>query len=611
MYRSENPSLVHSSIDSDSSIVHTEDGTSQGFRETRLVIGLDYGTTYTGVAYATPSGNECDLNEIDVVIEWGRKMEDKVPSVISYSGDHCAWAYDVSGVTMVHTKLELGLQSLMGEMDLTLQVLEGMGNLNFDEMFEMKDGPDRPTYSHKTPEDIVTDYLSKVFEYLEQDVDKFGDVARKHTTTDIVVTVPTEWSYVAKNSTYRAMMKAGFNRINFPSLQDVLFITEAEAAAQYTARHYRDEENQVFLQKGQYFILCDAGGGTVDVVSYQVKQLSPVLQLDQVGEPTGNKSGSIFINMEFKKWLRNQLGDDYYRELDPRLDIEKYASHASETPAMRSLMKDFDHAKKNFGTDNRVYQGLLTIRRHEMEKFFDDSVYNITMLIKDHIRRIRRERKNRPKNLFLVGGYGTSEYLKAQIADMLEEENMTMHLRTPRESWTAVVRGAVVCGIEKAGNTSLKRTNSCRHSYAFCQDEIYADSHHSSEDAVQIGALTYAQSQLDWILSKGDLILADEPTFRERSFILRLSRRRLDTLKLPIWRNLSHESERPVRFDDASDELKKAGELDIDLEKVDLKSSNFHYEVKLRLVLLLEWDVLRASVWWDDKQLSTTQLEYD
>jgi hypothetical protein len=57
-----------------------------------------------------------------------------------------------------------------------------------------------------------------------------------------------DWSYMAMNSTYRALTKAGFNRESFPNLQDVMFITEPEAAALYTARHYRDEMSQEFLE---------------------------------------------------------------------------------------------------------------------------------------------------------------------------------------------------------------------------------------------------------------------------------------------------------------------------------------------------------------------------
>jgi hypothetical protein len=85
--------------------------------------------------------------------------------------------------------------------------------------------------------------------------------------------------------------------------------------------------------------------------------------------------------MEFKKWLRKILTDDYYRKLDPNIEIEKFATHASETPAMRLLMKEFDLKKKHFAVGSsdchlelpaplenhsipgRVNQGLLTVKR--------------------------------------------------------------------------------------------------------------------------------------------------------------------------------------------------------------------------------------------------------
>src|SRR4051812_8621560 len=76
-------------------------------QERRLVIAIDYGTTYTGiplrqckldishrliffqtgVAIATPDRNRANLSEIDVIKDWGPGMGnlDKVPSVISYS----------------------------------------------------------------------------------------------------------------------------------------------------------------------------------------------------------------------------------------------------------------------------------------------------------------------------------------------------------------------------------------------------------------------------------------------------------------------------------------------------------------------------------------------
>jgi len=82
------------------------------------------------------------------------------------------------------------------------------------------------------------------------------------------------------NSTYRALRKAGFNQESFPKLKEIIFVTEPEAAAIYSARYLKDTMGQDFLKVGQralntfpfltpvpqekgYFVLCDAGGGTV------------------------------------------------------------------------------------------------------------------------------------------------------------------------------------------------------------------------------------------------------------------------------------------------------------------------------------------------------------
>ena len=81
------------------------------------------------------------------------------------------------------------------------------------------------------------------------------------------------------NSTYRAITKAGFNGNTFQKLANVIIITEPEAAALYTARHLKEIDGQNCLrvstctdsvrslteniQLNEYFIVCDAGGGTV------------------------------------------------------------------------------------------------------------------------------------------------------------------------------------------------------------------------------------------------------------------------------------------------------------------------------------------------------------
>lgn len=128
-----------------------------------------------------------------------------------------------------------------------------------------------------------------------------------------------------------------------------------------------------------------------------------------------------------------------------------------------------------------------------------------------------------------------------------------MKFRRPDESWTAVVQGAVVCGVEKASISNLRRTNACRHSYAVCLDEMFSRMHHSEQDVAQLNGRNVAASQLLWLLNKGDLILSDRSCIVEKEFDLRLGKLRQDTMKVEIYRNTSDEKERPTRFRNARD----------------------------------------------------------
>jgi hypothetical protein len=185
---------------------------------TRLVIGVDFGTTYTGtvpdvipfvhdsanrtegVGYATPASNVASLEDMEIVTYWGPQMgnSDKVPSVISYSAtsqdangvNHQQWGDSLStdAVAMINTKLELDIGTVSEELDIVSSMLKGMKDLDFE---YIKNAAGLPEFPWKSPEDIVTDYLEKVFDYLIQTVDEFSPEVRGRFPVDIVVTYPT------------------------------------------------------------------------------------------------------------------------------------------------------------------------------------------------------------------------------------------------------------------------------------------------------------------------------------------------------------------------------------------------------------------------------------
>lgn len=57
-------------------------------------------------------------------------------------------------------------------------------------------------------------------------------------------------------------------------------------------------------------MLCDAGGGTVDLISYTITELRPVLKIKEASPGSGGLCGSTFLNRAFGEFLVQKLGED-------------------------------------------------------------------------------------------------------------------------------------------------------------------------------------------------------------------------------------------------------------------------------------------------------------
>ena len=86
----------------------------------------------------------------------------------------------------------------------------------------------------------------------------------------------------------------------------VHMISEPEAAAMY-ALHEMDTLN---LEIGDSFVLCDAGGGTVDLITYTVSALKPLLKVTEASPGTGALCGGSFLNRRFQAYIEQKLGNE-------------------------------------------------------------------------------------------------------------------------------------------------------------------------------------------------------------------------------------------------------------------------------------------------------------
>jgi hypothetical protein len=231
-----------------------------------LIIGIDFGTTFTGVAYAHAAGigpvtTEADMRraveKVSVIRTWPSRSNhyaEKTPSVLAYNKKLPLWGGNVKPTDEPQIAcFKLGLQEditshyyELGTSDKRLSVLGGyLSNHNWKH-------PDLP---EMTASDYARDYLHCINQYVTQEIlpNRFGARFLHNQTLSYVITVPAIWSDKAKELTRQAAYDAGIARNN------LTLITEPEAAAIYCATLC----NEVDLGPGDRFMICDAGGGTV------------------------------------------------------------------------------------------------------------------------------------------------------------------------------------------------------------------------------------------------------------------------------------------------------------------------------------------------------------
>jgi len=220
-----------------------------------LVIAIDFGTTFSGVAFARPETLKANdvttlVNNIGMIRSWGASSfyTEKTPTVLSYTKTPPLWggaAAELDPDEPKVTYFKLGLQP--GSYSSNLPDSKSLPFL--------KPGYRHPTWPNKTAQDFAEDYLKSLVTYIRERFfpSEYGPAFLAGQTISWVITIPAIWKDAAKDLTRKAAEKAGIPGRNLK------LITEPEAAALYSASLC----HQVDLKSGDRFLICDAGGGTV------------------------------------------------------------------------------------------------------------------------------------------------------------------------------------------------------------------------------------------------------------------------------------------------------------------------------------------------------------
>ncbi|KAJ4410459.1 hypothetical protein N0V91_001945 [Didymella pomorum] len=270
----------------------------------RLIVGVDFGTTYSGVAAvysATP-------DDIEIIKTWpgGNGItSDKVPTEIGYAEAQPSNGSTSSLETSTKpaAKVKWGFQFKPEETRLRCIKLFLDRNQKLPHFVSPLETAAQLRKYDKTVNEAVTDYLSQIYKHTMETLTKrYGETFMSLTKVQFVLTVPAVWSDSAKDATLKAAEKAGMG-----NRHDLKIISEPEAAAVYTLKAIQPNH----LKVGDNFVVCDAGGGTVDLIAYKITQLAP-LRVEESAVGTGNLCGSAFLNYRFEDHVKQRIGTERY-----------------------------------------------------------------------------------------------------------------------------------------------------------------------------------------------------------------------------------------------------------------------------------------------------------
>ena len=201
---------------------------------------------------------------------------------------------------------------------------------------------------------------------------------------------------------------------------------------------------------------------TVDLISYTILALEPIIDLEEAAPGSGSACGSIFINRIFADSLNKRFNGDNDCDLEPD-DLETAMEHFERRTKKEFNGMDGDNIPMGgFGPRSDIKKGRLKLSRDEIKDIFEPVISEILTLIRDQI----RQTANKVKLVLLVGGFGNSIYLQKRIQEMLGPRievkvspnryvladpalwsRQTWIILTINASQTAVVRGALMKGL--------------------------------------------------------------------------------------------------------------------------------------------------------------------
>ncbi|PKY37994.1 hypothetical protein RhiirA4_450923 [Rhizophagus irregularis] len=417
------------------SVNHLRSWGSHG--EIRVVVGLDFGTTYSGFSYCHVE-NSRNIRTYDM---W--------PENLGNFKTNTALQYDDS----YNTVMSWGAPALAKRPN---RREKNISETKPVELFKLHLGNLSENLRPKLPIDYkkaITDYLREIGKLIKEAIERSFPKIDFYESVLLILTVPTEYSEKDK----AIMRECAHNAelITEKCSNKLQFTTEPEAAAIYCMNSSLQEYDLSTTETT--FTIVDCGGGTIDIT---IRKLIGNNQLGEVTESTGDYCGGTFVDKEFINFLRKKLGDSAidsfinyhygpfqymvqnfckYAKIPFTGDQSEYRPYELDIQECAPNLLQYVNEETRFKMEENEW--LVEIDYDDVKAMFDPVVNKIIRLIHLQLSNAQEE----CPTMILVGGFSESKYLQKRIRE--EFQHRVKNISVPIHPTAATLRGATLYGL--------------------------------------------------------------------------------------------------------------------------------------------------------------------
>jgi hypothetical protein len=403
----------------------------------RMSVSIDFGTTFSGVAYGS---SRIAGGKVQQILHWPGSFETfrKVPTCLLYddNGQVLDWGISAKNSSMVPGTMRCEWFKLF----LAPHALRDEGAVD-PRLPQLPPG--------KKAINVIVDFLSCLWEYAKEQITREIGAVADLNSADVWVTVPAAWDAKGCDLMRQAAIQAGLVQSAHAGDRDwrdrLRIITEPEAAAVHCA-HLTGLHK---LKPSQNFMICDAGGGTVDLAVYKIIGEMSNLEIAEMCARSGANCGSLFLDFRFRELVKTLLAD-HPAHLDPA-SLASFMHSFSETDKLAYMGESDDDNMFHFTCFNvedphdpsvGLINGQLAIPGNLLRReVFDPVIGQTLQLVEEQTKKIDQK----IDALLLVGGFAGCEYLFNRVRAQFGSR-ITI-IDRPADADTATARGAAQYGL--------------------------------------------------------------------------------------------------------------------------------------------------------------------